>query len=81
MNISHQHLLLELFFLKAHVYPIVVELEFVNEFQNNPVQVYQSSPDPIKSLIRDMAQSCPIQSPCGDPAEQLGPMLSNPLKS
>ncbi len=61
--------------------------EFINEFKNNPVQVYQSSPDPIKSVIRDMAQEGPPVKCCdnstagdGDPMDQLSPMLSNPLK-
>lgn len=65
--------------------------EFINEFKQNPVGVYQSSPDPIKSVIREMASSarnmggaecCDHDSVGvgqGDPQDQLAPRLANPF--
>lgn len=53
-------------------------------FMENPVQVYQSLPEPIKQIVRDMAQY-PTQSPqkaevpsgSGEPMQQLAPTLAN----
>lgn len=57
--------------------------EFVNEFKQNPIQVYQSSPDPIKSVIRDMAKTMGgggVTVGQGEPSDQLNPLVSSPLK-
>lgn len=60
------------------------DAEFIGEFQQNPIQVYMASPEPVKSLLRDMAKSGAVESGVGvgegDPTDQLGPQLSNPLR-
>lgn len=39
--------------------------DFVKEFLENPVAVYKSLPDPVKSVIRGLAESSMGQSPSG----------------
>jgi len=52
--------------------------EFVTEFLSNPVQVYQSLPDPMKAMIRDAAV-VPDTAPSsvGSPQSPLAPQYSN----
>lgn len=42
--------------------------DMANSFSENPVQIYQSLPDPVKSVIRQMAEQAMNGSPTGDTA-------------
>lgn len=64
---------------------------FVNDFAQNPVQVYQSLPDPVKAVIRQLADDAmngvakdigapadaAVPGAVGDPGQRLAPALSN----
>lgn len=67
---------------------------FVQEFAENPVQVYKSLPDPVKSVIRQMAENGmdsmsadgaahknppTIVGSGGDPSDRLNPTTANGL--
>lgn len=62
--------------------------EFLAEFQSNPVAVYQRSPDPLKAIMRDLAQKVvprtnrdgATESP-GDPVNELNPVFANSITS
>ncbi len=70
------------------------EPQFVQEFAENPVQVYKSLPDPVKSVVRQIAEKgmdtntaeaaatttpAPIVGSGGDPSERLNPTTTNGL--
>lgn len=68
--------------------------EFVKEFSQNPVQVFSSLPDPVKSMVRSLAEegmsaepAGAVQQPAprplagGEPADRLAPVYTNGVGS
>lgn len=57
--------------------------EFVQEFQQNPQQVYSSLPSPMKSIIRQFCnqggqkEQSNVATPVGDPSQGLGATYAN----
>ena len=58
--------------------------EFITEFQANPIAVYERLPEPLKAVVRDLAQRVPPRpvrdgetSSPGDPVNELNPVYAN----